>query len=94
MHSKVRFVQHSTPHYCNIEYTYEDGSFHRREFGAPANGGYVYENLNNPRQICEGLARTGWALRWDPNEFPTLADLLRHEHRRAVGAARYREAHR
>ncbi len=94
MRSKVKFVQHSAANYCNIEYTYEDGNFHHRQFGAPANGGYVFENLNNPRQIWEGLARTGWALLWHPTEFPTLADLLRHEHRRAAGAARHRETTR
>ncbi len=93
MKCTVNFVQHLSPNRCVIEYVYEDCSIHERDFSAPPHGGYVWEDWPR-RQVRERLARTGWALHWDPAKFPTLADLLRHEYRRAIGAARFQESQR
>jgi hypothetical protein len=85
---RTRFIQDSSPNYCTIEYTYECGGKIRRDFGAPFNGGVVWEDHQKLRTVCEGLYSLGWVLLWDPKEDPTLSDLLRREHRRAMAAER------
>ncbi len=85
---RTRFIQHQYPNYCTIEITYEDGGKVRCEYGAPEKGGPVWWDHEKLYTVCERLSYRGWVLHWDPKEHPTLSDLLRREHRRAVAAER------
>ncbi len=70
--------------------TYQDdmGRVVTREFFAPAEGGYVRENWNNPRQVCAMLAGGGATLVWNPKRDPELVDLIRRERAQAMRAER------
>jgi hypothetical protein len=73
------------PARCTLHTRTWDGTERVRDFFTDPRGGYVRENWNNPRQICERLSSTGPTLRWIPSKkYPTLAHLIRREYRRRV----------
>ena len=73
------------PHRCTLRTRHADGSVVQRDFFTAPDGGYVRENWDRPRQVCDQLAPRGVTLLWRPSQaFPTLAARIRHEHRAAL----------
>lgn len=77
------------PNRCSMR-TEEDGSVRVLDYYAPADGGYVREHWLGCRQVCEWLGTTGRALTWKPDSrrYPTLAHLIRAEHKKRQAAER------
>lgn len=78
---------------CTLRTHDEDGELVTREFfvSLPSSGlGYVREWVSggrDARQVCEGLSDAGATLMFGPcPQYPTLAHLIRAEHRRAQRA--------
>ena len=75
------------PSRCTLRCENEYGEIESRDFFTPADGGYVRENWDNPTQVCGRLSNRGYTLEWRPSvKFPTLAAMVRREHRAAQRA--------
>lgn len=87
-------IKSDTDNRCTLRYRDEHtGETITRDFFTVVEGGYVLEDWQRAREVCEELSDRGATLIWRPTtKTPTLAVVIRREYRAMRRAERREQA--